>query len=105
MSEDEVKKAINTLVALEGKKIVSITFEGQTYGIELTDQALDDIRFKFNPSNLDKVAKLKLLAATYLSLISHYANENPIAGREFAIARTDMQKVSMCAVLAATKGL
>ena len=73
--------------------------------LDITPQALDDIRFKFNPSNLDKVTKLKTVAAIYLSLLSQLDSEVPNAGREFAIARTDFQKVSMMAVLAATKGL
>lgn len=82
-----------------------IEYEGVSFEVEVTDQALDDIRFKFNPSNLDKVTKLKTVAAVYISLLTELNQLNPNATREFAIARTDMQKVSMCAVLAATKGL
>lgn len=86
----------------------TIQLEGaEPFDVEITDEALDDIRFKFNPSNLDHVTKLKSVAAAYLSLMSQIKKEKlPIdAGREFAIARTDFQKVSMVAVLAATKGL
>lgn len=85
--------------------VAKIEYEGQTIEVEVTPQALDDIRFKFNPSNLDNVGKLKTLAAAYLSLLEQLVKEKPEAGREFAIARTDFQKVSMMAVFAATKGL
>lgn len=86
--------------------VAKIEYEGVTFEVEVTPQALDDIRFKFNPSNTDKVTRLKTLAAAYLSLLEAVCAEgNNIAGREFAIARTDFQKVSMMAVLGATKGL
>lgn len=101
----------HALLESESEMKVSISFTpengapDEVYEIYLTEQALDDVRFKFNPSGLDKVAKLKTLAAAYLSLVAQYGKENPDAGREFAIVRTDMQKVSMSAVFAATKGL
>lgn len=85
--------------------VAKIEYEGQVFEVEITPQALDDIRFKFNPSNLDKVAKLKTLAATYLSLLEQLCQENPSAAREFAMTRTLFQFVSMGGVLAATKGL
>lgn len=85
---------------------VTIQLEGaEAFDIEITDQSLDDIRFKFNPSGLDKVAKLKTVAASYLSLLEQLSKENPAAGREFAMTRTLFQFVSMGGVLAATKGL
>lgn len=85
--------------------LVKIEYEGIRLEVEVTPQALDDIRFKFNPSQLGGVTNLKVLAAAYLSLLEEMAKKKPEAGREFAIARTDFQKVSMMAVLAATKGL
>lgn len=73
--------------------------------MDITPQALDDVRYKFNPSGLDKVNTLKTIAATYLSTLEKYAGENPAAAREFAMTRTLFQFVSMGGVLAATKGL
>lgn len=95
---------------LEGKKMqVSISTDDVKFTVDITDEAQDDVRLKFNPSNLDDVATLKLLAAAYLSLLTRIRDDKKTkgvdAGREFAIARTDFQKVSMTAVLAATKGL
>lgn len=85
---------------------VTIHLEGaEPFEIEVTDQAMDDVRFKFNPSNLDKVTKLKTVAVAYLSLLEQFSKENPAAGREFAMTRTLFQFVSMGGVLAATKGL
>lgn len=84
---------------------VKIEYNGASFEVEVTDQAIDDIRFKFNPSNLDSVTKIKTVSLAFLSLVSELSNKNPSAVREFAIARTEMQKTSMCAVLAATKGL
>ena len=84
----------------------AIQLEGAApFEVEITDQAMDDVRFKFNPSNLDNVTKLKSVAATYLSLLEQLSKENPAAGREFAMTRTLFQFVSMGGVLAATKGM
>ena len=82
-----------------------IEFEEIAFEVEITEQAKDDVRFKFNPSNIDKVTKLKTVAATYLSLLEQLCKENPDAAREFAMTRTLFQFVSMGGVLAATKGL
>lgn len=77
----------------------------EQFKADITDQALDDIRYKFNPSGFDKVNKLKTIAATYLSTLEAFAKENPNAAREFAMTRTLFQFVSMGGVLAVTKGL
>lgn len=84
---------------------VDLGEQGYAFQVDVTDQAKDDIRLKFNPSNLDKVNKLKTVAATYLSLLEQFSKENPDAAREFAMTRTLFQFVSMGGVLAATKGL
>lgn len=85
--------------------VAKIEYEGQTFEVEITDQAKNDIRLKFNPSNLDKVSQLKITVAIWLSLVEKFAKENPEAGREFDMSRTLMQFASMGGVLAATKGL
>lgn len=85
--------------------LAKIEYEGLSFEVEVTPQALDDVRFKFNPSNLDNVTKLKTIAASYLSLLEQLSKENPAAAREFAMTRTLFQFVSMGGVLAATKGL
>jgi hypothetical protein len=88
---------------------VDIKADAMEFSVEVTEEAKDDIRLKVNPSNVDNVSQLKTLAAAYLSLMTKIKEEmkekGTDAGREFAIARTDFQKVSMMAVLAATKGL
>lgn len=85
--------------------LAKIEFQEITFKVEITEQAKDDIRFKFNPSSIDKVTKLKTVAAIYLSLLEQFSKENPDAAREFAMTRTLFQFVSMGGVLAATKGL
>lgn len=85
--------------------VSKIEYEGVKFEVEVTEQSLDDVRFKFNPSNIDKVTKLKAVGATYLSLLEELCKENPTAAREFAMTRTLFQFVSMGGVLAATKGL
>ena len=93
-------------VELENEVKATIQLTGaEPFEVEITDQALDDIRFKFNPSNLDNVTKLKTVAATYLSLLEKLSAENPVASREFDMTRTLFQFVSLGGVLAATKGL
>ena len=68
-----------------------------------TDPALEAIRFTFNPSLLNDVTELKALAAAFLTKADDVARANPWAGREIAVAKTNMQTASMWAVLGATK--
>jgi hypothetical protein len=85
---------------------VTISFDdGSSYTISLADEAKEAIRYSFNPSGLASVNVLKALAASYLSAIKEAEGQKPEAGREFAVAKTNMQTASMWAILGATKGL
>lgn len=67
--------------------------------------AKESVRYSFNPSGLSEVATLKALAAAFIEYCDYVAIGKPEAGRELAVAKTNMQTASMWAVLAATKGL
>lgn len=79
--------------------------------VSITYEAAEAVRFKFNPSGLERVAKLKSLSAAFISLCNELSLESGAspefagAGREFSVAKTHMQTASMWAVLGATKGL
>jgi hypothetical protein len=77
---------------------------GITSPYVVNDAAKEAIRLKFNPSGLKNVEDLKALAGAFLSLCDQIASEKPDAGRELAVAKTNMQTASMWAVLGATKG-
>lgn len=72
---------------------------------DLSESAKEAIRFTFNPSGDPTVHRLKFLAA---ALITEYekVRDQPGkgAGREAAVAITNLQTASMWGVLAATKG-
>lgn len=71
---------------------------------DLSDTAIDAVRLKFNPSGLDRVGKIKMLTAALITECEQIREEGT-AGREAAVAITNVQTASMWAVLAATKGL
>jgi uncharacterized metal-binding protein len=71
---------------------------------DVSDTAKEHVRLRFNPSGLDRVAKLKLLQAAFITECEAIAAEGK-AGREAAVAITNAQTASMWAVSAATKGL
>ena len=71
--------------------------------IVASDAALEAIRFTFNPSLIDEVTQLKALAAAFLTKCDDIARSKPWAGRELAVAKTNMQTASMWGVLGATK--
>jgi hypothetical protein len=73
--------------------------------IELSAEAAEAVRMGFNPSALDDVNRLKTLAAAFITECDRIATAKPEAGRELAVAKTNMQTASMWAVLGATKGL
>lgn len=77
--------------------------------VAITPEAAEAVRFTFNPSGLDSVNRLKSLSAAFIAECerqrSAKADDGRDAGREFAVAITNMQTASMWAVLAATKGL
>jgi hypothetical protein len=84
--------------------IVNVTDQpSRTY--TASDTALEAVRFSFNPSALEAVTRIKALSALFIAECEGAAAQNPAAGREFAVAKTEMQTASMWAVLGATKGL
>jgi hypothetical protein len=77
-----------------------------TLDLDISDTAAGHVRLKFNPSNLDKVARLKTIAAALLTEYEKIRDaDNGYAAREGACAITNLQTASMWGVLAATKGL
>ena len=68
-----------------------------------SDASLEAIRFTFNPGLIDEVTQLKALAAAFLTKCDEVARSKPWAGRELAVAKTNMQTASMWGVLGATK--
>jgi len=79
---------------------------GACTGVEIpiTAEAAEAVRFSFNPSGLESINRLKSLSSAFIAECQHQQTENPGAGREFAVAITNMQTASMWSVLAATKG-
>jgi len=73
--------------------------------VPITPEAAEPVRFTFNPSGLDTVNRLKSLSAAFIAECQRQQSLKGEAGREFAVAITNMQTASMWAVLAATKGL
>ena len=84
--------------------IVSVT-DQPNRSYTASDTALEAVRFSFNPSALDSVTRIKALSALFIAECEAGQAKNSIAGREFAVAKTEMQTASMWAVLGATKGL
>lgn len=91
--------------AHEPTSTVTIHAPGINEIVTLDPRAIEAIRLNFNPSNLKNVTKLKMLAAAFLSECFSQQDANSKAGREFAVALTNMQTASMWSVLGATKGL
>jgi hypothetical protein len=87
---------MNVTLMIEDQTLVTVT---------LSPEALDAVRFKFNPSGLQPVEQLKAAAALLYQLNMDTQARNPDAGREAAVAKTNLQTASMWGVLAATKGL
>lgn len=80
---------------------------GACNGVEvpITAEAAEAVRFNFNPAGLDDVNRLKSLSAAFVAECQRQQAANPDAGREFAVAITNMQTASMWSVLATTKGV
>jgi hypothetical protein len=72
--------------------------------VDLSGKGMEAIRFKFNPSNLPDVDRIKSITCAFISELMRLQEANPEAGREYAVAITNAQTASMWAVLAATKG-
>lgn len=80
--------------------------EEKTIQVNISPTAADAIRHKFNPSDLSDVATIKDLTGTLITVLEGIRDRNGgKAGREAAVAITNVQTASMWAVLAATKGL
>lgn len=74
--------------------------------VNISTSAADAIRHKFNPSDRNDVATIKDLTGTLITFLESIRDRNNgLAGREAAVAITNIQTASMWAVLAATKGL
>jgi hypothetical protein len=72
--------------------------------VGVSTEAEEAIRFSFNPSGLQRVTRLKALAAAFISECDAVLLDGTMSGREMAVAKTQMQTASMWAVLGATKG-
>jgi hypothetical protein len=78
----------------------------KTIDVNISETAADAIRHKFNPSDSGDVARIKDLTGTLITFLEEIRDRNGgKAGREAAVAITNIQTASMWAVLAATKGL
>lgn len=74
--------------------------------VSISATAADAIRHKFNPSDRSDVAAIKDLTGTLITMLEGIRDrDGGKAGREAAVAITNIQTASMWAVLAATKGL
>lgn len=74
--------------------------------VDISPTAADAIRHKFNPSDRGDVASIKDLTGTLITMLERIRDrDDGKAGREAAVAITNIQTASMWAVLAATKGL
>lgn len=79
---------------------------GKKIDVIISASAADAIRHKFNPSDLGDVAKIKDLTGTLITFMEDIRDrDRGKAGREAAVAITNLQTASMWCVLAATKGL
>ena len=81
--------------------VVSVTSQPDR-NFTATDDALEAMRFAVNPSLLERVTRLKALAALFWAECASALAENPIGAREFAIAKTKIQEASMWGVSGAT---
>jgi hypothetical protein len=72
--------------------------------VPVSVSAAEAVRMAFNPSGLESVNRLKSLAAAFISECERLKSEDPAAGRELAVAITNMQTASMWGVLGATRG-
>ena len=72
----------------------------------ISTTAADAVRKDFNPSGNTDVTAIKLRTAELISIMEVIRDRNGgAAGREAAVAITNLQTASMWCVLAATKGL
>lgn len=80
-----------------------IEHQGPSHEFTASESSFEAIRFKFNPSALGSVTRLKILSSLFIAECERQRDNNPLAAREFAVAITNMQTASMWSVLGATK--
>ena len=74
--------------------------------MSISESAADAVRRDFNPSGNFDVADIKRRTAELISIMEIIRDrDGGKAGREAAVAITNLQTASMWCVLAATKGL
>ena len=72
----------------------------------MSDTANEAVRRNFNPSGNSDVAAIKERTSELITIMEGIRDrDNGKAGREAAVAITNLQTASMWCVLAATKGL
>lgn len=76
--------------------------EGMT---AISSTAAKTVRMGFNPSSIQRVDRLKAIAAAFVSECEAMRDERGEGAREAAVAITHMQTASMFAVAAATAHL
>lgn len=85
---------------------VAVENSRKMIAVDVSPTAADAIRHKFNPSDRGDVATIKDLTGTLITFLEGIRDrDGGKAGREAAVAITNIQTASMWAVLAATKGL
>jgi hypothetical protein len=78
----------------------------KTATVAISESAADAVRVKFNPSGSANVALIKNYTAQLITIMEAIRDrDGGTAGREAAVAITQLQTASMWCVLAATKGL
>ena len=77
--------------------------ESVAYVTTVSDTAKEAVRIGFNPSQIERVNRLKAIAAAFISECEDGQRGSGAAAREYAVAITNMQTASMWGVLAATK--
>jgi len=72
---------------------------------DISESARDAIRLSFNPSGDARIQEIKMLTGRLITICEGIRDEpGKGAGREAAVAVTNLQTASMWAVLAASKG-
>ena len=71
----------------------------------ISQSAAELVRMGFNPSKLERVDRIKALAAALVSECEDIRDDRGPGAREAAVAITQIQGASMFAVAAATAGL
>lgn len=72
--------------------------------VSTSQTARDAVRLDFNPSNCDRVTRIKIFAAAFITECEFLKGETS-AKREVDIAITNIETAAMRAVKAATKDL